>query len=35
GQMFVLQPNGNVVQARGSSWSTIAQSVLAMHLAGN
>jgi hypothetical protein len=32
GQFFVLQPNGNVVESRGTSWVTIAQNILALHV---
>lgn len=33
-QIFVLQANGNVVESRGSTWITIAQTVLALHVSG-
>jgi hypothetical protein len=33
GEAFVLQPNGNVVEAKGTSWATIAQAILALHIA--
>lgn len=32
GQLFVLQPSGNVVDAKGSTWETIAQAVIALHI---
>ncbi|MCX8529552.1 MAG: LpqB family beta-propeller domain-containing protein [Rhodoluna sp.] len=32
GQIFILQPDGNVVESRGSIWTTIAQNILALHL---
>jgi hypothetical protein len=35
GQFFVLQPNGNVVESRGTSWVTIAQNILALHVPGD
>mgnify|MGYP000033979715 CR=1 FL=1 len=35
GQIFVLQPNGNVVESRGTSWVTIAQNILALHVSGD
>jgi len=34
GQIFVLQSNGNVVESRGSSWVTISQGVIALHVSG-
>jgi hypothetical protein len=34
GQIFVLQSTGNVVESRGSSWVTISQGVLALHVSG-
>lgn len=34
GQFFVLQSNGNVVESRGSSWVTISQGILALHVSG-
>jgi hypothetical protein len=35
GQLFILQPNGNVLESRGSSWLTIAQDVLALHVSND
>jgi hypothetical protein len=35
GQIFVLQPSGNVVESRGTSWVTIAQNILALHVSGD
>lgn len=35
GQLFVLQPNGNVIESRGSSWVTISQNILAVHSSGD
>ncbi len=32
GQLFVLQSDGRVVESQGSSWTTIAQNILALHL---
>jgi hypothetical protein len=32
GQLFVLQPNGNVLESRGSSWLNVAQGALALHV---
>jgi hypothetical protein len=32
GQLYILQPDGNVVESRGSIWTTIAQNILALHL---
>ena len=32
GQLFVLQPTGNVIESRGSSWVTISQNILALHV---
>jgi hypothetical protein len=32
GQLYILQPDGNVVESRGSSWVTLAQKVLALHV---
>ena len=35
GQIFVLQPTGNVVESRGTAWVTIAQNILALHVSGD
>jgi Lipoprotein LpqB beta-propeller domain/Sporulation and spore germination len=35
GQLFVLQPDGNVIESRGSTWVTIAQKVLALHVSND
>lgn len=35
GQLFVLQPGGNVLESRGSSWVTIAQNILALHVSND
>lgn len=35
GQLFVLQPTGNVIESRGSSWVTISQNILALHVSND
>ncbi len=35
GQLFVLQPNGNVLESRGSSWLNVAQGALALHISND